>query len=260
MRKRILIFVFSALLFGAWAHAETAFGDAGVGDAALIGILYDLKQTQAGEPSDVDLTNYPRRIADFLESDWDERLLNRYFRVSRPVYSTRIYIPTMPAEQAPRAFGVESIVDPQLWVVHYKGQVRAPAAGVYRFAGFADDIIAVRLNGDLVLVAGYPDCIPSDFEWTPSGPPGLPIAHGATTHGDWFAADEGEVFDLDVLVGERPGGLFGAWLFIEVRGESYPQQGGHRLLPVFQLSDAPLGHNNVPAAPASVFSVWSALQ
>lgn len=53
----------------------------------------------------------------------------------------------MSAGQAPQGFGVEEVVEPRMWVVHYKGQVVAPMDGVYRLAGYADDFIAGRING-----------------------------------------------------------------------------------------------------------------
>jgi hypothetical protein len=46
----------------------------------------------------------------------------------------------------------------------------------------------------------------------------------------------GEVVDIDVLIGERRGGVFAAYLLIEKRGETYEMLNGKPILPVFQLA------------------------
>ena len=52
---------------------------------------------------------------------------------------------------------------------------------------------------------------------------------------------EGEIFDLDVIIGERPGGLFNAFLMVEKQGGTYnTDRRGHLILPIFQI--APLQH------------------
>lgn len=241
---------------------NSAFGTSDGVEAALIGILYDLKQNQQGEPSEVTEQNYSKLIGGFLNSGWDEAVLNRYFRVSRPVYATRIFMPMMSADQAPKAFGIDDVVTPRLWLVHYKGQVVAPMDGVYRVAGFADDFMAAAMNNRTVLVSGRFDCIPPNFEWESSEADGIHVGNGRLRYGDWVSVKAGEVVDLDVLVGERPGGEFGAWLYIQRKGEVYPLGGGtgQPVLPVFQLSDTPVSTLGGQFSPARESSVWNALQ
>jgi len=255
-----LLLAVSGLNVLAQEPKDSAFGTAAGTEAALIGILYDLKQTQQGEPSAVTEQNYPNVIGDFFESGWDEGVLNQYFRVSRPVYATRIFIRTISADQAPEAFGVDDVVEPRLWLVHYKGQVEAPMDGVYRLAGFADDFIAARVNGETVLVAGRHDCLPPNFAWDSPSPDGMPVGNGHVRYGNWISVKKGEVIDLDVLIGERPGGIFSAWLYIQRKGESYPTEGPHPVLPAFQFSDTSIEFSDVRFAPARPSSVWKALQ
>jgi hypothetical protein len=250
----------AAVLHSPLTAQNSEFGTADGTEAALIGILYDLKQNQQGEPSEVTEDNYKQLIGEFLSSEWDEAVLNQYFRVSRPVYATRIFMPMMSAGQAPKAFGIDDVVAPRLWLVHYKGQVVAPMDGVYRVAGFADDFMAVRMNAQTVLVSGRFDCIPTNFEWKSSAADGLPVGNGRMRYGDWVSVKAGEVVDLDVIVGERPGGEFGAWLYIERKGETYPQYRALPVLPVFQLSDTPISTSNGRFSGARKSSVWKALQ
>ncbi len=263
MKRITLILALIGLLFAQamlYAARESIFGESDGTSAALIGILYDLKQTQQGEASGVTEESYPEVLGEFINADWDEGVLNQYFRVSRPVYATRIFIRTISADQAPKAFGVSEVVAPKLWAVHYKGQVVAPMDGVYRLAGFADDFLAARVNGKTVLVTGRFDCIPPNVTWESSDPEGLPIGNGATVYGDWFSVKAGEAIDLDVLVGERPGGIFSAWLYIQRKGESYPQRDGFPVLPVFQMSEGKAPASDVPFSPARESSVWKTLQ
>lgn len=262
--RNTFFFILGSLLGGGalpmHGQTDSVFGTSGGTKAALIGILYDLKQTQQGKPSGVTEQNYPSVVGNFLSNEWDEGVLNQYFRVSRPVYATRIFIRTISADQAPKAFGVDDVVEPRLWLVHYKGQVEAPMDGVYRIAGFADDFMAARMNGRTVLVSGRHDCIPPEFEWEPSSPDGMHVGNGMIRYGDWVSVKKGEIVDLDVLVGERPGGIFSAWLYIQRKGETYPMEGANPVLPVFQFSETPVQNSDVRFAPPRPSSVWDALQ
>ncbi|MFH1499578.1 MAG: hypothetical protein ABII82_17345 [Verrucomicrobiota bacterium] len=255
--------LFPVLLFAACAgasplaaQADDAFGSSTSveGRGALIGILYDLKQTQQRAATDVTDRTYPDVIAGFLKSDWDETVLGRYFRVSRPLYATRLYIPTISADQAPKAFGVEQIVKPRLWIVHYKGQVAPPEDGVYRFSGFADDIIAARVNGRPVLIAGRQDCLPPGGLWRATEPDGMNLPGGALRHGDWISLKAGEVIDLDVIIGERPGGVFAAYLYIEKQGAVASPP------PIFKLAPGQPARTDSPVGPDTSWSVWTAKQ
>lgn len=218
-----------SLLFGAQERREEA----------LIGILYDFKMNQQREPAQMDPGVYAKVIDAFLSSGWDEALLNQYFRATKPVYTTQICVPLSSASITPRAFGVEKVVQPRMIAVHYKGQVIPPKGGTYRFVGYADDIIAVAVNGRTVLVGG----LFGVKAWTAAGRGnGLRAGNGNMTYGDWFDLAEGEAVDLDVLVGERPGGQFAAFLVYERKGETYEYSGPHPVLPLFRLADAPRPH------------------
>jgi hypothetical protein len=208
--------------------------------SGLIAIIYDLKQTQSRTPSGVGADRYPAVIREFLEKGWDELVLNRFFRVTRPLYATQIFIPRIDAGAAPKAFGVQDLIQPSEWVVHYKGQVSPPSTGRYRFVGYADDIMAVAVNGKTVMIGGRPD-MRLDEVWDTDRPHGANAFNGSLVYGDWIDMEKGSPIDLDVLVGERPGGDFGAYLLYQMEGETYPKtDAGHPILPVFQLAKEPL--------------------
>lgn len=212
------------------------FGHADKERAGLIAIIYDLKQTQKRQPSRVSSGEYPAVIKEFLTKGWDEDVMNRFFRVTRPLYATQIFIPGMSAGAAPKAFGIQDVVKPSEWMVHYKGQVSPPKDGIYRFVGYADDVLAAAVNGKTVLVGSRPDMnLPS--VWKSKEYPGAAAFNGNLFYGDWVEMHKGQPIDLDVLVGERPGGDFCAFLLYQRQGETYPKDSsGALILPVFQLA------------------------
>lgn len=214
----------------------TEFGSSESKGAALVGILYDLKQSQARTPMPMNIPNYGKLVDEFLASGWDESVLNRYFRAARPLYTTQVFIPLMSANAAPQAFGVDGIVKPMFWLVHYKGQVSAPTSGQWRFWGYGEEVCSVAVNGKNVLLSNWKEITAPSTKWKSPEGPGQTVASGALRAGDWIDLKAGQVIDLDVLIGERGGGVFCAFLLIEKRGETYAQQDGHPVLPIFQLA------------------------
>jgi hypothetical protein len=218
------------------ANPITEFGSSETKGAALVGILYDLKQNQARKPLKMDIPAYGRLVDEFIASGWDEGVLNRYFRAARPLYTTQIFIPLISANSAPKAFEVENIVKPMFWLIHYKGQVSPPTSGAWRFWGYGEEVCSVAINGKNVLLANWKEITTPSVGWKSTEPPGQPAASGNLKAGDWIELQAGQVVDIDVLIGERGGGVFAAYLLIEKRGENYEMLNGKPILPVFQLA------------------------
>lgn len=223
-------------LHRARAQAPTEFGSVQYNQYALIGILYDLKQDQARHPLPMNIPAYNNLIDEFLSKNWDESVLNRFFRVSRPLYTTQIFVPLTSAASAPVAFGVEKIVKPMFWVIHYKGQVSPPSDGEWRFWGWGEEVCSVAVNGKNVLLANWPEIKAPTVGWKSPEPPGEKAANGHLIAGDWIPLKAKDIVDLDVLIGERGGGVFATFLMIEKRGDKYETVNGHPILPIFQLA------------------------
>jgi hypothetical protein len=228
------------------AETQTVFGRQENTGAALIGILYDFKQNQKLHSTGFRPDQFPGILGEFLDKGWSESVLNRYFRATRPLYATQIFIPQMGAEHAPKAFGLEQVIRPSGWIVCYKGQVAPPEDGTYRFLAYADDLIIVGVNQQIVCLAGRPDSARRFSMWkVPPQGPEIPAANGNLVYGDWLDLKKDEPIDLDVIVGERPGGKFSAFLLYEKQGAVYPVDGDGRMrYPIFQLSAGP---STVPA-------------
>lgn len=195
------------------------FGSAQRSAGALIGILYDFKQNQKREPVEMDRHIFEKVVAQFINGGWDEGLLNKYYRVPRALYTTELLVPTIDADTAPRAFGVETTVQPRMWMVHYKGQVAAPTDGAYRFLGDADDFVAVAVNGETVLVADIPGTR-LQVKWFAHEPEvHLRGKHGGHfITGDWVNLRAGQPVDLDIITGESPGGQMRCLLAVQKKG------------------------------------------
>lgn len=228
----------SLVLSGAnlMSNPVTEFGTLEESSASLVGILYDLKQDQARKPIMMNIAAYGKVVDEFLSQNWDESILNRYFRAGRPLYTTQVFIPLISAGAAPKAFQVEHIVKPMFWLIHYKGQVAAPTSGAWRFWGYGEEVCSVAINGKNVLLSNWREITTPNVGWKSPEPPGQAAAHGHLKAGDWIELKAGEVVDIDVLIGERGGGVFSAYLLIEKRGDSYEMLNGKPILPVFQLA------------------------
>lgn len=247
---------------GADEESPSAFGSITNPGSALIGIFYDLKQNQKRENVD---PRYFETYQNFLRSGWDENVLGSFFRATRPVYATQIFVPNMGAGAGPRAFNLQDVVRPTQWLVIYKGQVSPPEDGTYRFVGVADDIMAVAVNGKTVLVSNFGSGGESD-SWEPPEPKSaIPGGPYTMQRGDWFNARKGQPLDLEVLIGEFPGNLFGAWLMIEKQGVEYPvvedsRYGTRAVLPLFQVAPQVVDASSQPVPFSSNGPVWTCHQ
>ena len=237
------------------------------GGGALVGTLYDLKQLAQGGPSKLDQEHgFADEVAKFVAGGMNDSYFAKYFVAPKPLYTTQIFIPKIPADQGPGAFGLAGRVQPKMWVMHYKGMVIPPESGTYHFVGVGDDILVVRFNGAVVLDCG---------SMTPTGrtpqkfynSDGLQFKKDMTWYkglgrGDSFQVNAGQSYPLDIVIGEWPGGDFKAWLLLEKDGVNYDKDSkGNPILPIFKLA---AGETTRGGIEAPVFAksgpVWKAEQ
>ena len=223
------------------ATPDNVFGRSERQGATLIGIFYDLKQTQQRESVPNAGQNYTPSLDEFVVSGFDETLLNRFFRAALPLYTTQLAIPMMSADGAPKAFGVENVVKPSYWAVHYKAQISPPTDGTYRFVGNFDDLLVVAINRKVVLEGNRPDTQFVKLGWKEATDKGPRVAaNHLAKYGDWIDLKAGQPVDIDILIGERPGGQFHGVILYEKKGETYPRDpNGEALLPLFQTAATP---------------------
>lgn len=237
--KKFRVLLLLALLSGlpAAARAQNGAPVPNLGttkrtEAALIGIMYDMKQNQQRQTIPMDPRTFLEVLANFLDNHWDEGVISKYYRVSRPLYTTELNFDRINADIAPKAFGVDKYVQPKMWMAWYKGQITPPSDGTYRFVGFADNYLAVAINGKTCLVA----CLSSSpiplKSWTP--PDGQTVTRGNSQiwgrrdqciAGDWLDFKAGKVYDIDIIFGEVPGGESSCFMGIQKKGQALPPSG-----------------------------------
>ncbi len=217
---------------------STLFGNTSPLAGALEGTFVDFKQDRYRE--DPPNEGWMEAGEDFLRN-YRLREFRKFFNAPQKLYATHFYIPLMAASEAPRAYGVEDLVEPSRWVAVYQGQFRSGSGGEFRFVGTADDILIVGVDGDTVLSAGFTESNPGDWEPDEApkhNPPPVSEYLPKLTVGDWFTLPKNTPVDLSVVIGEIPGGEFGCYLFIEERGVDYERTPeGRPILPVFKLKD-----------------------
>ena len=250
----------------------TPLGNNSGSGSALVGTFYDLKQSGHGrgrKPSALALKKgdgtlsiqrdkYYEAIANFVNKGWSTGQLSRYFESPQRLYASCFYLPSARARYAPIAYQVgdagkpenQWVCQPGGWCVVYRGKVRAPKTGKFRFIGTGDDYIGVRFNRKLVLSAGYRlfshydakarggakfalsepaaresfltdvragrDAEHNGYELI-STVPGCERWNrelGGLMAGREFAVTEGEVYPIEIIMAEE-GGFFGCVLFIE---------------------------------------------
>lgn len=241
---------------GAISGLGNGFGSSTGSSNQLTGYFYDLKQTSDGKPTGMTEDKWRVLMAQYVAKNWDDSILDAYFKSNAPRYTDNFAISTRQSEEAPKAFGLEKSVQPALWAIHYHCKVIAPEAGEYRFVGFGDDLMEVKIKGALVLDAGWisvsskPDLHQSlPYAWSQlytgmkinyrDQLPRMGPINGLSKKGSIFHMDAAETVDMDVLIGDQ-GGLCGFYLLIEKIGHTYDKlPDGTPKLPFFQIGDKP---------------------
>jgi hypothetical protein len=222
---------------GSGRHGVSLFGVSGFNMPGLVGVFYDFKQDPKGTFKDPERDAYIALVRGYMKSDWSENYLRaRFFAAPDKLALTHVFIPQIPAEEAPKAYNVADKVKPSRWMAHYKGKVKAPISGRFRFVGMADDWIVVRWGKRIALDSGY------DIVAQPDKHQGPPLGVGDTFPsqlprplrcGPWLSVSKGTEYPLELALGETPGGVFYAYLCYETENE-------RGKLKLFRMSADPL--------------------
>jgi hypothetical protein len=249
---------------------QMEFGIPGLYADALVGVFYDTKQDPNGKDTGMNQSKILEVISEFTARGWNERLLSRhYYRAPQKLAQTRIYMPMISADAAPKAFGCDDAVQGRCWIALYRGSVIAPKTGKFRFVGAADDLIVVRFNKRNQFEHGYfhgttgmriAEIIPvlegktenreieKQLRSSPMRPPISFYSYDTTQSykgigglavGPEFEVVAGTAYPIEILISEIPGGLFGAVLMLQESGVAYEKaSSGAPILPIFRTSDS----------------------
>lgn len=235
-------------------------GSGSAGGSALEGTFYDLKLTKSGASTGITWNDQNKQaspsdktleiIANFVKN-WSPAALEKYYKSKTKLYASNFLLPSCDARYAPIAYQCDlKKVKPGAWVAVYRGKVRAPKSGKFRFVGTGDDLLCVRFNRKMVLEAGW--AIPSAFKELGSAANTLGSTQGekgkeyhkkikegkdrdhkgyefikglgtgkwdnelgGLTAGEVFEVKEGQAYPIEILISEIPGGAFGFALLIE---------------------------------------------
>lgn len=208
----------------------TSFGYQGQVEGTLKGSLFDTKQDPKGKalitPAQLNdrqfLIDRMSQISkEFTSGEWNQRdLEKKYFKAEIELYSSFWIIGKVPAEEAPKAFGIEDQVEAKSILAHYEGTFTPEESGEFRFLAKADDIIVVRVAGEVVVDGSYYN---NGSNWkgaTGKGPNYLLGLSGYPPNfGNWMNWEAGKTLEMNVLIGESPGGVFGCCLLYQKKGE-----------------------------------------
>ncbi|MEZ0216308.1 MAG: PA14 domain-containing protein [Rariglobus sp.] len=243
--------------------------------ATLVGRFYDLKQNRSKKPNPNLVKLGPaalaiKEVTEFIKGGWTSGSLSEFFQAPTTLYATQIFVPVMSADEAPKAYGVEKEVQPRAWIAHYRGRVSPPATGAYRFVGAGDDLMAVRIDGRLVLDCGGTKGSTFKTDRTGAAKPSynynfqknnwLMSTRGCFTVGNRMELKAGLFYDIDIVFSEGPGGQFCAMLLFEEEGVGYKKDAnGNPILPIFRIAANP----TTPASTGPQFDpdgpIWRAV-
>ena len=230
--------------FGTTIGCGPGGGTPDVLSGCLIGRLVDFKRDGSGAVrKDYGAwQTYWSDAKSLVDANFSPAAMGRFFQPSNRVALTHLWVEPQASENGPKAFGAEGQMEPSGFAVYYRGVLQANTTKRYRFWGYFDDFMLIRVNGKTVMDAEWNSggLKPGHLTgWTTSDPAAVgrvkcPQRGGQMTPGDWFAVSAREPVTVELLVGERPGGQVGGLLLIEEEGVEYAvAEDGTRVLPVF---------------------------
>jgi hypothetical protein len=213
---------------GGFGYGKKAEGD-------LSGVMYDLKTKPDGSARTVyNDARYWEDVHQYIKNGFKYNTSLGYREMKKKLYLSHLYIPRLPASEGPRQFGVEKEMKPSGFFIHYSGFIYAK--NTFRFVGHGDDLLIIYIDKKLVI-----DCSWVDGSWQGSFLPAIWHSPETTRYktftgqfilfGDWIAPGGHKI---DILYGERPGGLISGILLAQEKDKTYPTLAdGRPLLPIF---------------------------
>ena len=192
--------------------------------------------------------------------------LDKYYSSPTRLWTSCFFTETIPAGEAPRAYECDKEVKPAAWVCIYSGNVVAPFTGKFRFVGTADDVMFVRFNKQIVLDYGCATFSSGEF-WAMDRNAGnisslksgsgneirnrsslyskqklevYPARSGGAAYdlakGLPISVNEGEVYPIEVLISEIPGGEYCQALYFERLNDNGQPLEPSQPLPLFRTT------------------------
>lgn len=222
---------------GTGAGTGKLFGPAGLfggkGEREGIeGTFIDFKLKRDGEKrtgTDPAMPNYIKILQAFKRGGWDTQKEPHYTPDTK-LTSKFFFFPVMQDRLAAPAFDSKDS-GPGLWVAHYRGRITASVPGKYRFVGYGDNLLAVKIGRKLVLDASNVGVYGGDAHEQVGSGTDHPSRNLPIFAGDWVNFGRGEE-EIEIVVGDQ-GGVFCAGLYIQPQGTPISIVNGLPKLPLF---------------------------
>lgn len=221
---------------GMGAGAGKLFGPAGLfggkGEREGIqGTFIDFKLKPNGKPTgeDPSMGNYSKILQAFKRGGWSSMKYPHY-SPSTTLTSKFFSFPVMEDRLAAPAFDSKNS-GPGLWVAHYRGGITASIPGKYRFVGYGDNLLAVKIGGKLVLDASNMGFFGGEAHEQVGVGTDHPSRSLPIFAGEWLNFGTGEV-EIEIILGDQ-GGLFNAGLYIQPEKTPLQIENGFPKLPLF---------------------------
>ena len=191
--------------------------------------------------------NHTAVINEFINT-WDPAILARYYQSKIALVAPQFFIPSCSSLDALKAFGVEKEVKPTHFVIHYKGTIRSPKDGYFRFRGFSTQAgLFIRFNNENAFgVSTNPLCDRKRYTFKNTDNP-TDTRHTLAGYraGKWFHVLANQKYPIEILMENNDGG-FCECIMIEERtpaepylkrfaSELYPQDPVSYCYPVFAM-------------------------
>ncbi len=221
----------------------TIFGSGQTIGNDLVGTFYDFKRDRSGRDIPMSDFQFVDELTKFTRGGWRTSKIARFYRSPKKLYATSIMMPQVRSSVAPAAFDEADTVG-YAWMVHYKGQLVYPEDITFRFWGHGDDVMVVRVDGETVLNACWPDdnrgtpLIGGTWVSSSADSRRYYLGNNLAVVGDWITLKAGEPQNMEVIIGEVPGGAFCSMLVVEVEGVEYERnRQGAPILPMFKTTE-----------------------
>ena len=199
---------------------------------------YNLNLLRSGNAGSMSPGDYENVISDFIKSGFNKSELAKYYRSPRTLYATTIMIPLALSTVAPASFG-EDLKYSYCWAALFEGTLVHKDGITFRFWGASDDVLAVQVDGELVLNASFVADGTNPYApwWLSPAPFSLQLLGNQYRRGSrWITLEPGVPHDLKAIVGESPGGEFAAQLLVEVEGKEYELNDlGSKIFEIFAM-------------------------
>lgn len=217
---------------------------------ALIGVIIDMKTVAdpdnvKGKPIGYNgQPDFMERLKKCNAGNFTEKACSHVRILPKRVALSSLFIKPQSANNGPAAFGVANLMDPKGWLAYYSGEITATEKARYRFWGYFDDFMMIRINGKVVWEYTWPCADPrgagrcTGWKPTPEAAKLMnkyksPQVNGWMAPGDWWEVKPGQKLKIEIACGEIPGGGTGGIICIEKEGEKYPMLKGQPVFPIF---------------------------